>query len=136
MQNKVDRISKSDTPLTHWRSPGVRYKKGPGWVYFIRSGDAIKIGFTVNVALRLSTLQSGNPNVLELLGAVRGSVEDERRTHEMFSRLHIRGEWFREHPAILEYVAASDRQRRDIRNHGSTNLAQLIPLPAHLAGLV
>jgi len=121
-----------DTPLTHRGSPGVLYKKGTGWIYFIRSGDAIKIGYAIDVANRFSNLQSSNPVLLELLGAIRGSIEDEHRTHAMFIRLHIRGEWFRDHPAILEYIAASDYQQTKIRKYGSAKLANLVPLDKNL----
>ena len=65
-------------------------------VYFIQSGDAVKIGYTSfdDVKERMSHLQTGNPGELKTLLFMDGSRKDEANFHEMFSIYRIRGEWF------------------------------------------
>jgi len=76
----------------------------PGWVYFVRAGRAIKIGYSIGVPSRLSTLQTGHYQELELLVQVPGSLRDERRYHFLFRAFKIRREWFRSCDPILAEV--------------------------------
>jgi hypothetical protein len=89
--------SKINTPATHDSSPDV-----PGVVYFVRSGDSIKIGHATNFKDRLRTLQTGNENPLEVLAAVAGLNEYE--IHQRFAHLRTRGEWFKAEPELLEFI--------------------------------
>lgn len=98
--NKSATCMSADTELTPACSPPVPAT----WIYFIRSGDAVKIGFATNVDARFSSIQTSNPNKIELLAKFPGSTEDEYKTHMMFRHLHIRGEWFRDDAAIREYI--------------------------------
>lgn len=66
-----------------------------GFVYFIRSGDFVKIGFATDLPTRLSGIKTSNPNDVELLAKCHGTLETEARFHERFKRHHYRGEWFR-----------------------------------------
>lgn len=95
----------SDTDLTQARSGPVRAPKGPH-VYFIRADDAVKIGFSEIVGKRFSTIQSAHAVDLELLGTVPASGGTERSYHDRFAHLHIRGEWFRAEPELLDAIAA------------------------------
>ena len=90
-----------------------------GWIYFVKAGDAIggavKIGWSLYPEGRLLALQTGNHQELEMLGIMRGSVEDERVLHAAFSDLHIRGEWFLPGAELMAYVrknTASHRRER------------------------
>jgi hypothetical protein len=85
-------------------SPNFRYKRPPGLIYFIRAGETVKIGYTMNVAKRMAGLQSCNPETLELLAAFHGGQADERSVHRIFASLHLRGEWFRYDKAVIEYI--------------------------------
>jgi hypothetical protein len=83
--------------------PGSR---GP-WVYFIQAGEGgpIKIGFTaLNPRQRLSTLQIGNAESLNLLGAAAGTYQDEQQIHEQFAAARIRGEWFAPTDALRGFI--------------------------------
>jgi hypothetical protein len=80
----------------HYRTPGV--------VYFARSADQIKIGFTINLKERLAKLQTGTPGSLELLAAVPGTRGLERHLHHKFGGSRVRGEWFAVTDAILAFV--------------------------------
>jgi hypothetical protein len=83
----------------------VKEDDKPGYVYFIKSGDFIKIGFSLNPAYRLCGIQTSNPLECEPLGVVQGSEKAERKIHFLFGHAHHRGEWFRVTPAILETIS-------------------------------
>lgn len=93
----------SDTRLTQLRSRKVRgrrllakiRKQFSGRIYFIKAGEAIKIGFSTSTSDRLSSLQVAHPEKLQLLGDIEGTEAEESRWHAQFRHLHIRGEWFR-----------------------------------------
>lgn len=75
-------------------------------VYFItelseddRDPLRIKIGRTGNIKRRMSNLQTGNPDVLALMGEIRtqGIPDDrivERALHERYAAKHLIREWF------------------------------------------
>ncbi|HEY7154732.1 MAG TPA: GIY-YIG nuclease family protein [Gemmataceae bacterium] len=73
-------------------------------VYFLRGGDAIKIGYTTNLAARQRTLETGSAVPLELLASVAGDRREETRLHQEWWHLHIRGEWFRADEELLRYI--------------------------------
>jgi hypothetical protein len=67
-------------------------------IYFIqnRTNKAIKIGYTSGSAYqRLSRLQTGSADPLEVLAEIDGQLEDERRLHEQFRDHRMAGEWFK-----------------------------------------
>lgn len=76
----------------------------PGFVYFIRAGDAIKIGFSQSPNARKNELQTGNPEKLQILAIVPTSVLQEHEAHAQFDELRIRGEWFQATPELLQYI--------------------------------
>jgi hypothetical protein len=69
---------------------------GAGTVYVLDDGDAIKIGHTVkHVALRIASLQTGNPRVIRTVAIVAGaSSAVEMHLHNEFAQWNLRGEWF------------------------------------------
>lgn len=73
-------------------------------VYFVQSGDFIKIGYSKNVSERLVTMQTGSPTELILIATIPGSVITEERIHRLFERLYHRGEWFRRTPQLMAYI--------------------------------
>jgi hypothetical protein len=74
------------------------------WVYFMQSGDLIKIGVARDVQKRIASLQCGNPEPITLLAAVAGDHKTERHLHQRFATDRVRGEWFAYSPAIKAYV--------------------------------
>lgn len=99
VRNDAGTCDQIDTPLTQPRSRDVH-----GFVYFIRAGDAIKIGFSIHPIKRVDELQIGNPEELELLGAFGGTERDEKALHADFSHLEIRSEWFRAEQELLDFI--------------------------------
>lgn len=77
-----------------------------GWVYLMlaKGAGAVKIGFSENYPTgRKRTLQTGNPHELKIVKLVQGTRRDERRYHEQFSHLHIRGEWFKDCSEVRDF---------------------------------
>lgn len=73
-------------------------------VYFIRRGAFLKIGIASNVSKRLSSLQTGQPDKMELLGTIPGGRDVEQKLHARFVSLHHRGEWFFFGPELRTFV--------------------------------
>lgn len=65
----------------------------PGFVYFVQSGDLIKIGQTHDVIRRMRDLQAQTATELRLITLTRG-VWFERFLHSQFARSRHHGEWF------------------------------------------
>jgi hypothetical protein len=79
-------------------------------LYFIRQGTngPIKIGYTKNtigLEERLGTLQTGNPILLQCIGFMNGTRQDEQTLHHRFHSQWIRGEWFYPEPILLDYIS-------------------------------
>jgi len=65
-----------------------------GWVYFIRSGDLVKIGYSTDVAYRARQLRTLSAGRCVLVAAHPGTQKDEFALHKRFSSLRQHGEWF------------------------------------------
>jgi hypothetical protein len=63
-------------------------------IYFISNSHHIKIGVTENITKRLSQLQTGSSEKLEVLFTIEGSYIEESILHKHFQSNKIRGEWF------------------------------------------
>lgn len=78
-----------------------------GNVYFISCDIPdfpIKIGFAIDVRVRMRSLQGAMPWPLQLLLAHEGDVDKERDLHRRFKRHRMEGEWFARSSEILEYI--------------------------------
>lgn len=73
-----------------------------GVVYFIRAGGNVKIGTTQSLSSRISQLQTGCAEPLEVLASVVGDRTLEAHYHEVFAADRKEGEWFEATPALLE----------------------------------
>lgn len=76
-----------------------------GVVYFVRSGDAVKIGFTTDLESRVKAFRTASPEEFDVWMTIEGSARLERYFHRMFAGDRIRNEWFKVSSAILDYVA-------------------------------
>ncbi len=64
-------------------------------VYFISDGSRVKIGYTTNLKMRITSLQVGNPNFIEVVAIINNvSKSIEAEIHEYFAKERISGEWF------------------------------------------
>lgn len=93
-------------------SGDVRDKRKPCWIYVVlrRDTDEVKIGIAVDVRLRMRDLQIASAGPLELVAQFRGGRAAELEAHRLFAAYHIRGEWFRADPEILEWARKNGAQ--------------------------
>jgi hypothetical protein len=77
-----------------------------GWIYFIRGGGFVKIGYSSEPTKRLDRLATASPFPLELWATTRGSVRSEHDLHRRFRSDRSHGEWFRITDRIRDYVEA------------------------------
>jgi hypothetical protein len=66
-----------------------------GYVYFIRSGNLVKIGFSADVASRLTNIRVGCAMGARLVAAIPGTEDTETYFHKLFEGNKEHGEWFR-----------------------------------------
>jgi hypothetical protein len=72
-----------------------------GFVYYLRVGDQIKIGFSSNVRQRLRSYPPGS----ELLALEPGTKKTERRRHnEFYEWLAAGREWFEPSAELLKHI--------------------------------
>lgn len=78
--------------------------KNTGFVYFVQSGDSVKIGYAKDVNKRIKSLQTGNQEKLLLIGYIVGDLKKESEIHGMFDDYRLTGEWFKYSDEIREYI--------------------------------
>jgi len=88
------------------------------YLYFVQQGEngPVKIGITNNIESRLSSIQTGNPQKLNLLFFLpyetkSFAAKDEAYLHCLFSHLNLSGEWFDPKPFLGERLEI-------IKHHG------------------
>ena len=71
-------------------------KSHGGMIYLIQSGTKVKIGVARSLSQRLTNLQIGNPDALEVIMAAYSKVPYaiEKALHEHFMERRVRGEWY------------------------------------------
>lgn len=75
------------------------------FVYFISDGEHVKIGLSRQPRKRLSSLQTGHPKRLNIVGLMPGGAEDEFQLHGRFRDHRVKGEWFRDCSEIRDFIA-------------------------------
>lgn len=91
---------------------------GPGHyihVYAIapKGGGAVKFGRAIDVKKRFSSIQTGSPVKLEMLGSVFVPVAVETEIHAYLKEHRSHGEWF--YPTVLVMELASLIAARDAK---------------------
>lgn len=77
---------------------------GECYVYAVDGGDSVKFGKAMDVDARFSSLQTGSPVDLVLLGSVLGPNTLEKEIHKWAKPHHKRGEWFVKADPVLRLV--------------------------------
>lgn len=105
------------SPKRNWPPPVSERPRGEqkkvSMTYFIQdcgSGD-IKIGRSVDVPSRLSTLQGASSTELKLLLALPESELSELDAHKRFASDRIRREWFRASDKLLAFIESNSEVR-------------------------
>lgn len=95
--------------LARWRAEDERYEAEKaalrqdraGFVYYLRVGERIKVGYSVDVKRRMRAYPPG----CELLAVEPGDRDLETQRHQQFAGSLTDGrEWFRPTPDLLELV--------------------------------
>jgi len=74
-----------------------------GNIYFIRSNDRIKIGYSDNIVQRKVSLQTGNANRLVIEYVIKdASMIFEKHIHSVCKQFLILNEWFEE--GVLDHL--------------------------------
>jgi hypothetical protein len=104
---------------------------GPGTVYVLDDGDAIKIGHTEKqVAIRVASLQTGNPRVIRTIATIAGASSDvETHLHNEFAQWNRRGEWF-DRDKLHGFAATAGGWELLLRRHLSAANWQITTWPA------
>lgn len=85
-----------------------------GFVYVVRLGEQVKIGWTQNPRIRMRQLK---PDAVLL--SKRGTRQDETRLHHLFAAYRKRGrEYFEPHPDILRFTETA---------HGYSSVTAMLP---------
>ena len=67
-------------------------------------GGLIKIGWAVDVSVRLAKLQACSPLALIVLHSEPGNGREERSLHTRFAATRRHGEWFEDSAELLAYI--------------------------------
>lgn len=80
-----------------------------GYVYFIRTGSFVKIGFSQSSTglRRIKKIQVASPYSVEQMLVLPGTMGDESTFHERFKEYRHRGEWFRLKGELLNFILSS-----------------------------
>ena len=106
------------------------------WVYFLRRSDeAIKIGYSAQPKVRVTTLR-GKHGDLEVLALMRGGRDEERALHSRFAMSRLEGEWFTATPELLAFVAEMATLTIDEADPGRVKLNVSVPAELRKAAKV
>jgi hypothetical protein len=83
-----------------FKPPATVRQPRSGWIYFIRFGDRVKIGYTTNPDQRMRDLPHD-----QVLGIMPGTRADEAAWHRLLIDFHVVGEWFRAEPDVIATLA-------------------------------
>ncbi len=87
---------------------------GKKTLYFIRSGDYVKVGTSRFPSKRLEQLQTGNPEDTYIIAEFPEQAFKEFPLHKYLSHLHIRGEWYRYTSEIDEIISTLTQREYEL----------------------
>lgn len=104
-----------------------------GFVYVIRAGNAVKIGYSRRVDVRLTEIQALNHERCDLLATIPATHRVERMIHNLLKADRIRGEWFHYSPRVMEAVDQAARIVPDAEEEqGAKDQGRATALDAYL----
>ncbi|TPM53286.1 GIY-YIG nuclease family protein [Mesorhizobium sp. B2-2-4] len=75
-----------------------------GHIYFMKAGNAVKIGRSANLRSRFKSLQTGSAEEARIVKVLPGGKRREKEFHKRFSEYRLRGEWFDLRGALAKYL--------------------------------
>ena len=91
-----------------------RLNRDPKAVYFIESGEFIKIGYTRSPVARVRKMLTDTPIAPHLLHAEPGTFKQEKLFHRHFAAIRSRGEWFQKTPELLAFIEQRKRLKEGL----------------------
>jgi hypothetical protein len=85
-------------------------------IYFIRSGQFVKVGVSEQPWKRLSNLQTAHHDHLEMLAIMPGDRAFEQRLHKRFAEYRHNREWFRDSDPLQQYIQEVRELYADIQD--------------------
>jgi hypothetical protein len=82
------------------------------YIYFIQTGDFIKIGQSLDWKKRIGNIKTASPYESKLLHVELNVLTFEASCHKRFKRLHHRGEWFRADRKLLDFINQRIAEKR------------------------
>lgn len=73
-------------------------------IYFIASGEFVKIGTSRNLRRRLYTIRVATPERARLIGVMPGGPREEKDVHWRLRAHRHRAEWYRMHEDITQLI--------------------------------
>lgn len=73
-------------------------------VYFMRTGDFVKIGVTTGMFARYQAIDAATPFMVDILATLPGDQKLERELHQRFAEHRHKYEWFRIEGALADYL--------------------------------
>lgn len=110
--------------------PAIR--DGETYIYFLRAGGFVKIGYSGNWKNRMSGMQVGSPYTIVPLLVLIGGSKDEKKLHSRFRASHFRGEWFHLTSSIQQFIkdnlsnCVAKSRVDDLRTPGGPPLEEII----------
>lgn len=77
-------------------------------VYFIRMGPYVKIGTSIDVPRRITSLSL---QLRHLMATIDGGAVEERKQHQRFAHLNAFGEWFYLRDELLDFLIGRQREQ-------------------------
>ena len=78
-----------------------------GFVYFLATETAVKIGYSADPNQRLKALKIALSGNINFIAMVRGSMLNEKTLHSMLSQYRLRGEWFELNATVRTVIGAT-----------------------------
>ncbi len=77
-----------------------------GSVYFLLADDCnrLKIGFTIQLKVRVRELELSSPISLTLIKHIFGTYQVEVAILAIWAKYRLHGEWFKAHPDLLKFI--------------------------------
>lgn len=97
------------------RAPSRAKATLPSQVYFIKCGEAVKIGRSIKPFERVAALAGANHQKLELLATMLGGPIEEKALHKRFAEYHIKREWFRYSIELAKFIKEKAKLNRSSR---------------------
>ena len=99
------RVKEADVEAFEQSGAAIPGQVGRGFIYFVKAGPFIKIGFATDVDKRAKSLATACPYPIEVIHTQLGSIKDESELHRRFAHLRAQGEWFRHEAELADFIS-------------------------------